>query len=148
LKRNLKLNLCIILLAGLFLPAGCNFPLNRTENIPSPTLTAARSSEEPYPASPEEVVMMFLDTYPSNPADGIKYLSPRLTATLTEESALALLPLRDIPGGYNLQQGSTSAETQSSVILVEIIYESAAYWVEFGLSLVNGRWMIDRMGSL
>lgn len=92
--------------------------------------------------------MMFLDAYPSNPADGIKYLSPRLTATLTEESALALLPLRDIPGGYNLQQGSTSAETQSSVILVEIIYESAAYWVEFGLSLVNGRWMIDRIGSV
>jgi len=92
--------------------------------------------------------MMFLDAYPSNPADGIKYLSPRLTATLTEETADGLLPLRDIPAGYNLQQGSTSAETQSSVILVEIIYESAAYWVEFGLSMVNGRWMIDRIGSL
>jgi hypothetical protein len=148
LKRNQKLNLCIILLAGLIFPAGCSFPLNRIESIPSPALTAARDIEETYPASPEEVVLLFLEAYPSNPPDGIKYLSPRLTATLTEDSALRLLPLREFPSGYNLQQGSTSIETQVSVILVEIIYDAAAYWVEFGLSLINGRWMIDTINSV
>jgi len=148
LKRNLNLNLCIILLAGLILPAGCNFPLNRTENNPSPALTATRVIEEAYPASPEEVVLLFLEVYPSNPSDGIKYLSARLTATLTEDSALDLLPLRELPRGYNLSQGSTSIETQASVILVEIIYDAVAYWVEFGLSLNNGRWMIDRIDSV
>jgi len=104
--------------------------------------------EDAYPASPEEVVLLFLETYPSNPPDGIKYLSPRLTATLTEDSALGLLPLRELPAGYNLQQGSTSIETQASVILVEIVYDSAAYWVEFGLSQMNGRWKIDRIDSV
>ncbi len=148
LKRNLKLNLCILLLAGLILPAGCNFPLNRTEVTHSPTLTPAQVIIEAYPASPEEVVLLFLDAYPSNPPDGIKYLSPRLTATLTDDSALDLLPRRELPRGANLVQGSTSFETQASVILVEIIYDTAAYWVEFGLKLVNGRWMIDRIDTV
>lgn len=92
--------------------------------------------------------MLFLEAYPSNPADGIKYLSPRLTATLTEDSARDLLPMRDIPNGYNLQQGSTSIEIQASVILVEIIYDNVAFWVEFGLSQINGRWMIDRIDAV
>lgn len=147
MNRKLKINLIIVLLAGLILPAGCNFPLSRTENTPSPALavTAAPDTKETYPASPEEVVLFFLESYPSNPTGAIRYLSPRLTATLTEDSARDLLPLRDIPRGYDLQQGSTSNETQTSVILVEIIYEPAAYWVEFGLAQVNGKWMIDRI---
>jgi hypothetical protein len=108
-------------------------------------VTAALDTEETYPASPEEVVLLFLESYPSNPSGAIRYLSPNLTATLTEDSARDLLPLRDIPRGYDLQQGSTSIETQTSVILVEIIYEPAAYWVEFGLTQLNGKWMIDRI---
>lgn len=150
MKRNLHLNLCIILLAGLILPAGCNFPLNRADDIPSPALTAAVSTdiEDAYPASPEEVVLLFLDAYPSNPPDGIKYLSPRLTTALTEDSALDLLPQRDIPAGFNLLQGSTSIETQASVILVEITYAASSYWVEFGLSQIDGRWKIDRIDSV
>ena len=93
-------------------------------------------------------MLLFLEAYPSNPVDGIKYLSPRLTATLTEDSARDLLPMRDIPNGYNLQQGSTSIEIQASVILVEIIYDNVAFWVEFGLSQMNGRWMIDRIDAV
>jgi len=111
-------------------------------------VTAAPDTEETYPASPEEVVLLFLESYPANPSGAIKYLSPSLTATLTEDSARDLLPLRDIPRGYDLQQGSTSLETQQSVILVEIIYDAVVYWVEFGLTQVNGRWMIDRIDSV
>jgi hypothetical protein len=111
-------------------------------------VTATPDTEDTYPASPEEVVLLFLESYPSNPTGAIRYLSPRLTATLTEDSARDLLPLRDIPRGYNLQQGSTSIETQTSVILVEIIYDAAAYWVEFGLSQIDGRWMIDRVDTV
>ncbi len=90
---------------------------------------------------------LFLEAYPSNPAAGIKYLSPRLTASLTENTALDLLPVSDIPNGYNLQQGSTSLETRSSVILVELTYEPAVYWVEFSLALVDGKWKIDRIST-
>ena len=113
-----------------------------------PAQTPAQAVEELYPASPEEVVLFFLEAYPSNPADGIKYLSPRLTASLTEVTAQDLLPLRELPREYNLQQGSTSLETQSSIILVELIYETAAYWVEFRLALVEGKWRIDRIDSV
>jgi hypothetical protein len=107
----------------------------------------SQAVEELYPASPEEVVFLFLESYPSNPAAGIKYLSPRLTASLTEDSAQDLLPLREPLNDYNLQQGSTSLEAQTSVILVELIYQPAVYWVEFRLALVDGKWRIDRIDS-
>ena len=113
-----------------------------------PAQTPGHDIEQPYPASPEEVVLFFLEVYPSNPVNGIMYLTPRLTASLTEDSAQDLLPLRVIPNGYNIQQGSTSLETQTSVILVELNYETAAYWVEFRLALVDGKWRIDRIDSV
>lgn len=147
MKRKIKLSFIFILLAGLILPAGCGILTPPPGDATFPAKTLAQSTEAPYPASPEEVVLFFLEAYPLNPADGIRYLSPRLTASLTEDSAQDLLPLREIPNGYNVQQGSTSLEMQTSVILVELVYDSAAYWVEFKLALVDGKWKIDQLAT-
>jgi hypothetical protein len=57
------------------------------------------------------------------------------------------LPAGGVPDGYNLQEGATSLEMQSSKILVELLYGSATYWVEFGLTPTDGKWMIDRISS-
>jgi len=140
------LQFSIALIAGLTLLSACG-PLN-----PAPTAVATPAQEsfggkiqDTYPATPEEVVLTFLTVYPANPVDGIVYLSPALVATLSENTARDLLPKRAIPASFSLQQGSTNLESQSSVILAEINYNSEVFWIEFTLKVVEGRWVIDRI---
>lgn len=141
-----NLQLILALLTGLTLLSACGLVTPAPVAVATPTQESFGGKiQDTYPATPEEVVLTFLSVYPANPVDGMVYLSPALVATLSAETADDLLPNRAMPASFSLQQGSTSLESQSSVILAEIVYNSEVFWVEFTLKVVEGRWVIDRI---
>lgn len=132
----------------IFLTACAGVNLDQAVSIVTPPSTTQINTTENFAlTTPEEVVHAFLSVYPGSPPDAIKYLSPRMVVSLNEQTALTLLPQQQIPIDFFIKQGAANLDLQTSVVVVELVYDAAKYWVEFDLIVIEGNWLIDNISK-
>jgi hypothetical protein len=140
----------IILLCVVLLVSSCKTAPPQENDSNQPVFTSTTAPEvyvRTYPSTPEGVVGEFLKIYPGTPENGIQYLSPEFVLKLNETSALTLLPEQKEVSGYIIKQGSSSAESAKSEIIMDISYDQAIYSIKFFLVIEDGRWVITGISN-